>query len=149
MDGVELGRRLRARRTAADRTIASVAGSAGLSVPYIANLENGRGNPTLATLQRLATALGLRLEVSLTSAATPAPTTPEVTASLRQFSRSHRFEADVAQLARSVEVTEPEMRSRVIDALSAMEAACERDLTTLDWHRALDVIVLIHRGKDA
>src|SRR5439155_12714694 len=41
----DLGNRLRNRRTAAGRTIASVAAEAGLSVPYIANLENGRGNP--------------------------------------------------------------------------------------------------------
>ena len=44
---------LRDRRKAAGRTIASVAVDAGLSVPYIANLENGRGNPTLSALDRL------------------------------------------------------------------------------------------------
>jgi len=49
-----IGRQLRARRTAAGRTVASVAADAGLSVPYIANLENGRGNPTTAALRRLA-----------------------------------------------------------------------------------------------
>jgi transcriptional regulator with XRE-family HTH domain len=38
--------------------VASVAADAGLSVPYIANLENGRGNPTTAALTRLAEALG-------------------------------------------------------------------------------------------
>jgi len=45
VDQPEIGRQLRARRTAAGRTVASVATDAGLSVPYIANLENGRGNP--------------------------------------------------------------------------------------------------------
>ena len=60
-----IGRQLRARRTAAGRTVASVAADAGLSVPYIANLENGRGNPTTAALSRLAGALGLRLEITL------------------------------------------------------------------------------------
>lgn len=65
MDGIELGRALRARRKAAGRTIASVAMDAGLSVPYIANLENGRGNPTMAALHQLAGALGARLEVAL------------------------------------------------------------------------------------
>ena len=34
----------------------------GLSVPYIANLENGRGNPTVTALTRLAAALGLALK---------------------------------------------------------------------------------------
>jgi len=60
-----IGRQLRARRTAAGRTVASVAADAGLSVPYIANLENGRGNPTTAALARLAAALDLRLVVTL------------------------------------------------------------------------------------
>src|SRR6266566_1848570 len=50
VDQSEIGRQLRARRTAAGRTVASVAADAGLSVPYIANLENGRGNPTTAAL---------------------------------------------------------------------------------------------------
>src|SRR6202012_997262 len=66
--GVEdsaIGRQLRAQRTAAGRTVASVAADAGLSVPYIANLENGRGNPTTAALRRLAEALDLRLVVAL------------------------------------------------------------------------------------
>ena len=68
MDEAELGAVLRARRKAAGRTIASVAVDAGLSVPYIANLENGRGNPTMAALQRLAAALGTSLEVALVDA---------------------------------------------------------------------------------
>ena len=54
-----IGRQLRARRTAAGRTVASVAADAGLSVPYIANLENGRGNPTATALTQLASALGM------------------------------------------------------------------------------------------
>jgi transcriptional regulator with XRE-family HTH domain len=68
VDEGELGAVLRARRKAAGRTIASVAVDAGLSVPYIANLENSRGNPTMAALQRLAAALGTSLEVSLVDA---------------------------------------------------------------------------------
>src|SRR5258708_24298723 len=53
----DLGARMKARRTAAGETIAAVAVRAGLSVPYIANLENGRGNPTLTALTALAKAL--------------------------------------------------------------------------------------------
>ena len=65
MDDPAIGRQLRARRTAAGRTVASVAADAGLSVPYIANLENGRGNPTTTALTRLAEALGMKLVVTL------------------------------------------------------------------------------------
>ena len=61
MEDSAIGRQLRARRTAAGRTVASVAADAGLSVPYIANLENGRGNPTTAALRRLAEADWWRL----------------------------------------------------------------------------------------
>ncbi|ADB29482.1 transcriptional regulator, XRE family [Kribbella flavida DSM 17836] len=77
---MELGPEFRARRKAAGRTIASVAVDAGLSVPYIANLENGRGNPTLATLDRLATALGTHLRVELENLPTHADTTNPDTA---------------------------------------------------------------------
>jgi len=62
---MELGEVLRDRRKAAGRTIASVAVDAGLSVPYIANLENGRGNPTLAALAALSRALGAELRIDL------------------------------------------------------------------------------------
>ena len=68
MEHAAIGRQLRARRTAAGRTVASVAADAGLSVPYIANLENGRGNPTITALARLAEALGMRLVVTLAPA---------------------------------------------------------------------------------
>ena len=65
MEHEAIGRQLRARRTAAGRTVASVAADAGLSVPYVANLENGRGNPTATALTRLAGALGTRLLITL------------------------------------------------------------------------------------
>jgi transcriptional regulator with XRE-family HTH domain len=65
VDDPAIGRQLRARRTAAGRTVASVAADAGLSVPYIANRENGRGNPTTTALTRLAEALGMKLVVTL------------------------------------------------------------------------------------
>src|SRR6266700_401666 len=68
VDQSEIGRQLRARRAAAGRTVASVAVDAGLSVPYVANLENGRGNPTVSALSRLAAALDTQLTVSLNAA---------------------------------------------------------------------------------
>ena len=70
MEYSAIGRQLRTRRTAAGRTVASVAADAGLSVPYIANLENGRGNPTVMALARLAGALGMRLVITLAPATT-------------------------------------------------------------------------------
>jgi transcriptional regulator with XRE-family HTH domain len=92
VDQAEIGRQLRARRTAAGRTVASVAADAGLSVPYIANLENGRGNPTTAALTRLTEALGLRLVVTLAPGEGSATSgTPGVPASLVRLGRTERF----------------------------------------------------------
>src|SRR5437773_10969118 len=89
VDQSEIGRQLRARRTAAGRTVASVAADAGLSVPYIANLENGRGNTTTAALTRLTEALGLRLVVTLAPGEGSAMSgTPGVPASLVRLGRT-------------------------------------------------------------
>jgi DNA-binding XRE family transcriptional regulator len=49
--------RLRARRAQLGLTLLTVATEAGLSVPYIANLEKARGNPTLDVIVALARAL--------------------------------------------------------------------------------------------
>ncbi|WP_250035444.1 helix-turn-helix domain-containing protein [Paractinoplanes maris] len=134
MEIVELGARLRHRRTAAGRTIASVAADAGLSVPYIANLENGRGNPTLSALSGLAAALDLQLDVRL-AGDTGAPAPAALPESLVKFSRSARFRAE----------TPPAERSRRLGAMAAMGALAGRPPTELDWHRLLDVVVLLTR----
>ncbi|HEV7963805.1 MAG TPA: helix-turn-helix transcriptional regulator, partial [Actinoplanes sp.] len=100
----ELGGLLRARRTAAGRTIASVAVDAGLSVPYIANLENGRGNPTLSAVSRLATALGAHLAVELTAGDEDASPPTRLPDSLLRFAKSARFAAESARLATAADV---------------------------------------------
>ena len=56
-DGAGLGSRIRARRTALGLTLAEVAERADLSLPYVSNLERGRGNPTLDALRSVAGAL--------------------------------------------------------------------------------------------
>jgi transcriptional regulator with XRE-family HTH domain len=143
----ELGTRLRSRRTAAGRTIASVAADAGLSVPYIANLENGRGNPTLSAVNSLATALGARLVVELAEDDEPARAAPAALPdSLVQFSRSPRFSAEAARLARTTKMAETVMRERLLQAMAGLGSlAATRPLSELDWHRILDTAVLIAR----
>lgn len=143
----DLGGRLRSRRTAAGRTIASVSVDAGLSVPYIANLENGRGNPTLSAVSRLAAALGARLIVDLAEGDQPAPETPAaLPASLLQFSRSPRFSTEAARLAKAAKAPETAMRERLLHAMAGMGSLAARPLSELDWHRILDVAVLTTRG---
>jgi transcriptional regulator with XRE-family HTH domain len=142
----ELGRRLRARRTAAGRTIASVAADAGLSVPYIANLENGRGNPTLSAVNSLATALGVRLTVELTEGDEAGRDAPAALPdSLVQFSRSPRFSTEAQRLAAATRASEALVRERLLHAMGGMASLTPRPLSELDWHRILDAAVLIAR----
>src|SRR5215467_7707120 len=100
MEIEELGARLRSRRTAAGETIAAVAMRAGLSVPYIANLENGRGNPTLTALSGLATALGATLRVELVETDADHNKAAPPPASLAKFARTPRFTSAAERLAR-------------------------------------------------
>jgi transcriptional regulator with XRE-family HTH domain len=145
-----LGRELRSRRAAAGRTIASVAADAGLSVPYIANLENGRGNPTLAAVAALSRALGAELSVELHDQQDqghpgPAREGPTLPPSLIAFARTPRFAAEAATLAAAGTTAPAATRSRLLHALVAMAAVSPRPMTDLDWHRLLDAAVLISR----
>jgi transcriptional regulator with XRE-family HTH domain len=139
---LELGRRLRARRTAQDRILASVAVDAGLSVPYVANLENGRGNPTLGALQALARALDVPLAELLREDAAPA----SPPASLVAFASTPRFEREVRRLAREEGADTSRVRAQLIAAMRAMAQLPGR-FDELDWHRVLDVIVLLRRPR--
>jgi len=147
MEIAELGRLLRHRRAAAGRTIASVAADAGLSVPYIANLENGRGNPTLSAVAGLAAALGARLVVELVDDEQPRRPEPEGWPdSLLQFARGPRFPAEAARLAEATGAAGPRaFREQLLHAMAAMGSLVPRPLSELDWHRILDTAVLLAR----
>jgi transcriptional regulator with XRE-family HTH domain len=138
-----LGREFRTLRTAAGRTVASVAADAGLSVPYIANLENGRGNPTLGALSRLAAALDRRLVVRLSPVIDKPAPVPEVPASLGRFARSQRFRRSVAVMASAAGADDQEFTARLLGALASLSAALGRDLAEPDWARLLDAILLV------
>jgi len=56
-----LGERLRAIRQLRRKTLKSVATAAGISESFLSQLERGRTNATIATLQRLSTALGIEV----------------------------------------------------------------------------------------
>jgi transcriptional regulator with XRE-family HTH domain len=143
VDASELGRRLRAERTAGGRTIASVAAAAGLSVPYIANLENGRGNPTVAALTRLAEALGLHLDVHLAPETDGRPDpTPEPATEILRFARTARFQDEAVRMARRTGVPEQTARQRLLALLVAAGAAAGGELSTMDCHRFLDALAL-------
>ena len=54
-----IGQRLRAERQRRRLTIAEVAERAGLQRPNLSRLEHGRHTPSLETLERIASALGI------------------------------------------------------------------------------------------
>jgi transcriptional regulator with XRE-family HTH domain len=142
-----IGRQLRARRTAAGRTVASVAADAGLSVSYIANLENGRGNPTTTALARLAEALDMHLVITLVpdegshQAGGPAP--QPVPASLVRFGRTARFRHAVAAMASTLDVDAGDFPAQSMAALAALAHAMGKDLAEPDWGRILDALLLV------
>ena len=58
---VEVGERLRAIRQLRRKTLREVSTAAEISESFLSQLERGRTNATIATLQRLATALGIEV----------------------------------------------------------------------------------------
>ena len=69
---VAVGERLRAIRKLRRRTLKEIAGAAGISESFLSQLERGRANATIATLQRLATALGIEVsDLFMTVSARP------------------------------------------------------------------------------
>ena len=147
MEHATIGRQLRARRTAAGRTVASVAADAGLSVPYVANLENGRGNPTTTALTRLAGALGMRLLVTLEpdedSHQAISARSPEVPASLVRLGRTARYRQAVTAIAAALNLDSDQFSAQLVPALAALAHATGRDLAEPDWWRLLDALLLI------
>jgi transcriptional regulator with XRE-family HTH domain len=142
-----IGRQLRARRTAAGRTVASVAADAGLSVPYVANLENGRGNPTTTALTRLAGALGMRLLVTLEpdedSQQAKRARSPEVPASLVRLGRTARYRQAVTAIATALNLDSDQFSAQLVPALAAVAHTTGKDLAEPDWWRLLDALLLI------
>jgi transcriptional regulator with XRE-family HTH domain len=143
-----IGRQLRARRTAAGRTVASVATDAGLSVPYIANLENGRGNPTTAALTRIAEALGMQLVVTLVpgeeSQQTGTSGAPEMPASLVRLGRTARFRQAVKVMAATLALDADEFSLQLVAAMAMFAHTIGKDdLVQADWWRILDTLLLI------
>lgn len=55
------GRELRGERQAQDRTLADVAGAAGVSTQYLSEVERGRKEPSSEVVEAISGALGLSL----------------------------------------------------------------------------------------
>jgi transcriptional regulator with XRE-family HTH domain len=116
-----------------------------LSVPYVANLENGRGNPTLSSLHRLAGALGTALSELLAGSDDKAPG-PALPTSLAEFTNGARFRQEVRRLAADEQKTPDEVRAKLLTAMAAVPQP-DWGLDELDWHRILDALVLVFRPR--
>jgi transcriptional regulator with XRE-family HTH domain len=144
-DARSLGARLRARRIELDLTLADVADRSGLSLPYVSNLERGRGNPTVDALRALAGAL----ETPLSSLIEDEGSEPialvlaEAPKSLMTFARTKRFAEAVEKLAQDADVDSDEMRRRVLVGMASAPRRSVGEPTEDDWRRLLDVYSLI------
>jgi transcriptional regulator with XRE-family HTH domain len=127
--------------------VASVAAEAGLSVPYIANLENGRGNPTTTALTRLAEALGMHLVITLgpgeENQQAGVSESPEVPASLVRLGRTPRFRQAVSVIAATAGQDADEFAVQLVAAMAMLAHAMGKDLAEADWWRLLDALLLI------
>jgi transcriptional regulator with XRE-family HTH domain len=70
--GAQIAGAIRSRRRASGKTLEQLATDSGLSKTILSRIENGRGNPSVETLFRIARALEVPLSVLLEVATTPA-----------------------------------------------------------------------------
>lgn len=145
-----IGQRLRARRVQLGRTLAEVAEQSGLSLPYVSNLERGRGNPTLEALGALARALDVPLS-GLVGADGPVEPLQVVLASappsLLQFSRTADFQETIEELADRQGETVEAMRQKLLIGMASSPQRSSGEPTEEDWRRILDAYSLILKKR--
>jgi transcriptional regulator with XRE-family HTH domain len=114
-----------------NRPIPTAAGSAVVSDDELANLENGRGNPTVTALTRLAEALGMRLVVTPVpgeeSQQASATASPEMPDSLVRLGRTPRFRQAVRELATTLDLDAYEFSRHLVAALAMIARTMGRD----------------------
>jgi transcriptional regulator with XRE-family HTH domain len=145
-----IGQRLRARRVELGRTLAEVAEQSGLSLPYVSNLERGRGNPTLEALGALARALDIPLDRLVGGEGPVEPVQVALAsapASLRQFSRSADFQETVADLAERQGESVEAMRQKLLVGMASSPQRSSGEPTEEDWRRILDAYSLILKRR--
>ena len=146
----ELGQRLRARRSELGLTLAQVAQEAGLSLPYVANLEKGRGNPTLDVVVGLAGALQVQVadlfaddppsEIDLELADLPPV--------LIDFGRGQIMAERVRRLAKLAGLGEEETRISLLASMARLPRRRRGTFSLTDCQRYLDAVQLILDNHD-
>jgi transcriptional regulator with XRE-family HTH domain len=108
-------------------------------VPYIANLENGRGNPTLAALDRLSAALGTSLIVALGDDAAATVASEELAALVDASDRAGRM---LGRSASARGTTRRVVRAQLIATLEALTVLLPQPPRDADLNRLLDLVLL-------
>lgn len=149
----DLGARLKARRLELGLKLAEVKERSGLSLPYIANLERGRGNPTADALRKLATALETNTGALLGEIVGNEERVSQVLESvvsmprsLVAFSKSSRFRERVERLAKETGGETEDLRGRLLIAMASAPRRSAGEPTVEDWNRLLDTFDVILRG---
>ena len=136
-----LGDRIRTRRKRKGWTLQDLAETAKLSVPYLSDLERREGiNPTLETLEAIATALGCSV-ADLLGEEGPQLSAPPP--SLARLVRSDRFRQEVRLRSERTGKPEPETERELINFLAVAPRRSDGDLSQSDWQRLLDVFRMI------
>src|SRR5207249_1015063 len=142
-----LGQRLRARRSELDLTLMTVATDAGLSVPYVANLEKGRGNPTLDVIVGLARALGVSpaelLGVEDEADGRVDDLFSDLPPVLIDYARGKLLRAATERIALRCGLPADEMRLLLLRAMAASPRPSSRPLSAHDVRRLVDTYELI------
>lgn len=149
---ISFGERLRARRAELGLTLLAVATDAGLSLPYVANLEKGRGNPTLDAIVALAAALRIG-PAELLAADHPAGEEiddvwvglPPV---LVEFAHGKILASQTESLAERCQLGVAELRHAILRAMAAAPRPSVRPLNEHDCRRLLDAYRLILTDPD-
>jgi transcriptional regulator with XRE-family HTH domain len=97
------GHALREARVRGRFTQEQLAERSGLSYKFIGEIERGRGNPTLVTMTRLASALGIELAALIASPSAPrAVAPPEYRISKRELLAVREAVASIEALVKQV-----------------------------------------------
>ena len=128
-------------------TLAQVAEESGLSLPYVSNLERGRGNPTIEALRSIAAALQQPVadfvgesEDGFDFAEFVLAEAPK---SLRGFTRTVRFKEAVERLASKQGIPAAEMGRLLMIGMASAPRRSAGQPTEEDWRRLLDAYSLI------
>ena len=110
-----VGARLRARRMAAGISLRQFARELGVSPSFVSQLENGKTQPSVATLYMICSALDLSID-ELFSAETPAPAAERDTSIPSPVSHRRRPAAPAAIRAEPPVVRPPDRKVLVLDS---------------------------------